>query len=650
MEDETVQVKHKPKKRKFLRKMQAKFLLVFCVIIIFIVILIVKLFSLAITDKYEKHALELRSYVSSEIKSKRGDITDRNGNIIATCELNYTLVFDPSVTTFMTDYIDPTIEALAQVYGLKRNDLREITDRNKNLDNKDKERYIVLKKGLSYEEKAAFNEYVKNLDKDTRNLVKGVWFEDNYKRVYPYGSLASHVVGFAVNGNEGNYGVEQYYNELLNGKNGRTYGYYDTELNIVETVNPPEDGYSVVTTIDINVQRILQNAVEGFLNEYGANNAAAIVMDANSGEILGMQSNYSYNLNSPRDLSSFYSEEALDAMEDKEKLDALYKVWRNFCLSDEYEPGSIYKPFTVSAALEEKIVSTKDRFLCDGFETFSGNNKIKCHKVRGHGDISLAQSIILSCNDALMQIAAKEGKTIFHSYQEDYGIGSITGIDLPGEAKGHIFSEAQLNETELATSSFGQGFTTTMIQMASSFCALVNGGTYYQPHVVRKIVNSQGATVQKIDPLVVNKITSEATSEYLREALYLTVTEGTGKKAQVDGYMIGGKTGTSQKLPRDAEKYLVSFLGFIEDGNRCYIIYVIVDECANEEMASRSDTAVTLFLDIADRCLPYLEVYPEGEIDYHVEIITEDELAVDETLLNDPENTDVSNILGEAGQ
>ncbi len=614
----------------------------------------VRLFYLASTDKYEKNALELRSYVSSEVQSKRGDILDRNGQVLATSELYYRLILDTSVVLYNEKSVDPTIDALVKVFAVDEADLREKINTNKEKESSDRNRYIILKTGLSFDDRNAFYDFVDgmSIDDDVKDYIKnkkGVWFEDEYKRVYPYGELASHIVGFTQYYDTGSYGVEQYYNDVLCGKSGRTYAYYDTELNIVETVNPPENGNNVVTTIDINVQRILQECVEGFLDEYGALNCAAIVMDANNGEVLGMQSNYSYNLNNPRDLSEFYREDEINAMSSEELSNELFKLWRNFCISDAYEPGSIYKPFTVAAGLEESIISVNDRFVCDGHEDFAGDIRIKCSNKRGHGEISLAQSIMLSCNDALMQIAAKEGGAVFNQYQQDYCIGSLTGIDLPGEAEGRIFSVSELNPTELATSSFGQGFTTTMIQMASSFCALINGGTYYEPHIVKRIQNTSGATIQKNEPLIVNKTTSESTSNFLKEALYLTVSDGTGKQANLEGYRIGGKTGTSQKLPRDAEKYIVSFLGFIESADKCYIIYVVVDECQNEEMAMSSNTAIGIFNDIADRCLPFLGVYPEGEINYHLNIIMDEDLLFDEDNPDyDPAEDEASpNVFGE---
>ena len=400
--------------------------------------------------------------------------------------------------------------------------------------------------------------------------------------------------------------------------------------NIQKTVKEAVDGNQIVSTIDINVQRAVQRHVEDFLDAVGAENVGVVMLDANSGEILAMQSNYSYNLNAPRDLSTVYSEEELAAMTDEQTVNALYSVWRNFCISDAYEPGSTFKPITVAAALEEMITNVDAEFVCDGREHFAGDITIRCSNSRGHGKISLVQSLMYSCNDALMQIAAAEGRDIFYDYQKHFLLGSKTGIDLPGETAGELISVDRLNQTELATSSFGQSFTVNMVQMASAFASLINGGTYYEPHVVMAIKNAEGATIEKIEPVVVTKTVSAETSAFIKEAMYLTVLEGTATKAQVSGYMLGGKTGTAQKYPREAGKNLVSFLGFVETEDRTIVIYVVVDEAHDEEMMSKSATASTLAAAILEEALPYLKMYPEGEIKYRVEMVQEDDLSVNE--------------------
>ena len=619
------------------RWMHANLKLVYGVVIFVFLILVGRLVYLSSADKYQKSALAQQNYVSSVIPYKRGNIVDRNGQILATSDLIYHLILDPKVLLQKEENVDPTIKALVEVYGLNETELRTI------LQEKATSSYVVLKKKLSYEEKEKLTQYKETLkaeaEKDKKKNkeekkgeIKGVWFEEEYQRSYPFQSVASHIIGFTVDGDVGTYGIEQWYNEELIGTNGRTYGYYDSSLNIQRTVKKAVDGNQIVSTIDVNVQRVVQNHVENFLNEIGAENVGVLMMDANNGEILAMQSNYSYNLNSPRDLSWIYPEDIVQAMTSQEKITILYDIWRNFCISDAYEPGSTFKPMTVAAALEEKIVTLSDEFLCDGREYF-GNTRsiqIKCSNSRGHGKISLAQSLMYSCNDALMQMAAEGGRDWFYYYQKHFLLGSKTGIDLPGETSGSLIPVNNLNVTELATSSFGQSFTVNMVQMASAFASLINGGTYYEPHVVKAIKNAEGATIQKIEPIEVSKTISIETSDFIRDAMYYTVLDGTAKQAQVEGYVVGGKTGTAQKYPREAKKNLVSFLGFVETEDRTVIIYVIVDEAHDEELMSKSSTASSLASRILEEALPYLKMYPEGEIKYKVEVIKNEDVTTNE--------------------
>ncbi len=620
----------KKKIKKLTRKMQGSLVFVYGILALLFFVLIFRLALLSGEDKYEKSALAQQSYISSVIPYQRGTILDRNGQILAASDLMYHLILDPKVLLSDEDNVDPTIAALVEAYGLNETELRSI------LEEKANSSYVVLKKQLSYEEKEFMTqceaawELKKEQDKTLKGDIKGVWFEEEYKRTYPYESVASHIIGFTVSGDVGTYGIEQFYNEELTGTNGRTYGYYDSSLNIQKTVKEAVDGNQIVSTIDINVQRVVQKHVEAFLNEIGAENVGVVMLDANNGEILAMQSNYSYDLNAPRDLSAFYAEEEQKAMSEEEKMNARYSIWRNFCISDAYEPGSTFKPMTVASALEEMIVDVDAEYVCDGKEYFPGDVSIKCSNSWGHGKISLAQSLMYSCNDALMQIAKEEGRDLFYAYQEHFLLGRKTGIDLPGETAGVLIPVDRLNHTELATSSFGQSFTVSMVQMASAFASLVNGGIYYEPHIVMAVKNADGATVEKMEPVVVTKTVSAETSAFIKESMYLTVTEGTAKQAQVEGYMMGGKTGTAQKFPREDEKFLVSFLGYVETKDRMIIMYVVIDEAHDEEKMSRAVTASELAAEILEEALPYLKMYPEGEINYRVGVIPKEDLTVNE--------------------
>ena len=635
----------KPKKKtvkKFKYWMQTSLVWVFGAVFFAFLVLMVRLAFLSGQDKYEKSALAQQSYVSSVIPYKRGSILDRNGNVLAASDLIYHLILDPKVLLSKEENVVPTIEALVSVYGFNETELRSIL-----VEKKDSS-YVVLRRQMSYADKELMTQYEeewkkkKEQDKELKGDIKGIWFEEEYKRSYPYQSVASHIIGFTVSGDVGTYGIEQQYNEELTGINGRTYGYYDAALNIQKTVKEAVNGNQIVSTIDVNVQSVIQRHVENFLNSVGAENVGVVMLDANTGEVLGMQSNYSYDLNAPRNISAIYSEDELALMSEEQKVNAMYNIWRNFCISDAYEPGSTFKPITVATALEEMIVDTDAEYICDGKEFFGEEIVIKCSNSRGHGKLSLAQTLMFSCNDAMMQIAAAEGRDIFHMYQKHFLMGAKTGIDLPGETTGELIELGTLNQTELATSSFGQSFTVNMMQVASAFASLINGGTYYEPHVVMAIKNSAGATIEKINPVVVTKTVSADTSAFIKEAMYLTVKEGTANKAQMDGYLLGGKTGTAQKYPREDGKNLVSFVGFVESENRTIVIYVVVDEAHDPEKMSKSATASTMASAILEEALPYLKIYPEGEIKYRVEMIQEDDLEINEVDNPDylPENNE----------
>ena len=623
----------KPKKKKIKKMkswMQTCLVVVFGIFTAVFLILMARLAFLSGEDKYEKSALAQQSYVSSVIPYKRGSILDRNGNVLAASDLIYHLILDPKVLLSDKDNVDPTVQALVEVYGFEETELRSI------LVEKENSSYVVLKRQMSYAEKEQMSRYEeewakkKEQDKELKGEIKGVWFEEEYKRSYPYGSVASHIIGFTVSGDIGTYGIEQQYNEELTGINGRTYGYYDSSLNIQKTVKEAVNGNQIVSTIDVNVQRVVQRQVEEFLDSVGAENVGVVMMDADNGEVLAMQSNYSYDLNNPRDLSNSYLDTELETMTDEEIVNAMYDVWRNFCISDAYEPGSTFKPITVAAALEEMITDVEAEYICDGKEYFGEDIAIRCSNSWGHGKLSLAQTLMYSCNDALMQIAAAEGRNIFYDYQKHFLMGTKTGIDLPGETTGELIAINNLNQTELATSSFGQSFTVNMMQMVSAFASLINGGTYYEPHVVMAIKNAEGATIEKFAPTIVTKTVSADTSAFIKEAMYLTVQSGTATKAQVPGYVMGGKTGTAQKYPREAGKNLVSFLGFVETEEKTVVIYVVVDEAHDEEKMSRSSTASTLAASILEEALPYLKMYPEGEINYRIELIQDEDLLTSE--------------------
>ena len=613
---------NKTKKRALTGYMKEKLAVTFIVITLALIGLVVVLYNMIEENEYEYTQVVLNqhsSYDSRTIPYRRGDIVDRNGTYLATSEKVYNLIIDPNQINKDADkYLDATVEALNQVFGYDRTELYSLIEENKESYYVKYARQLPVEEKEEYEAKAAeMNK--KFSDEGSNKRVKGVWFEDEYKRFYPYDSLACNVVGFAFdNGKQGSGGIEQYYNEQLIGTNGREYGYLDSESNMEKVIKSPENGNTIVSTIDVNIQKIVDKYIDEWMNGIGSETAAVLVMNPNNGEILAMSSNRRYDLNNPRDLSSMYTEAEIAAMSEKEQAEAWNQMWRNFVVSDSYEPGSPAKPLTVAACLEEGVIGQNETFLCDGGQQVGGYN-IRCVSRLGHGIITTEQSLMKSCNDTMMQISARLGIEKFAEYQKIFGFGQKTGIDLPGEAdtSGLIHGADTMSPTDLACYSFGQNYNCTMVQMAAALSSVINGGSYYEPHVVKQILNEQGAVVEKVEPNLVRETVSQATSDFLIEAMFQTVDseEGTGKAGRVAGYKVGGKTGTAQKLPRSAKNYLVSFAGFAPADDPQVLVYVVIDtpHLPGEEQA-HSTFATEVFRKILGDILPYMNVFPDTEV------------------------------------
>ena len=613
---------------KFSKKMQKKLVVLFVIIALLLLGLIVRLMYIEHTSgkKYEKKVLSQQKYDSTVIPYQRGNITDCKGTILATSVDVYNVILDCKVLNSDSADIDPTIDALITCFPqLNETDLRNlITD-------KPKSQYNVLAKKLSYEEIQAFEDMQaaekeasdkKSGDAEKKGKINGVWFEKEYQREYPYGSLASAVVGFTTSGNLGMNGVENSYNSVLNGTNGREYGYLNSDSNFEKTVIDAQNGNDVTLTIDANIQKIVEDKIAAFEEEYrdaaregaGSKHVGVIVMNPQNAEVLAMANYPNYDSSNPRDLSAYYTQEEIDAMDDDAELDALNQLWSNFCITYTYEPGSTVKPFTVACGLDTGTLDPNRTFICDGYQTISGHD-IHCVNTNGHGLETVEDALKNSCNDALMQMSYDIGPENFSKYQQIFGFGTKTNIDLPGEARTDslIYTEDQLSTINLATNSFGQNFNVTMIQVASAFCSIINGGNYYQPHVVKKITDENGNVIQEDNGTLLKKTVSSSTSELLKQYLYATVSDGTGKYAKVPGYSMGGKTGTAQKLPRGQGNYLVSFIGFAPVDNPQLLVYVVVDE-PNAEEEFHSTFAQEIAKGIFEETLPYLNIYPDEDI------------------------------------
>ena len=632
--------------------MQEKLAITVLVITLALFALVMVLYNMMTKKKedYNQIVLSQQQYDSRVIPFKRGDVLDRNGTYLATSEKVYNLILDPKqIMSDPDSYLEPTVNALTECFGYDRTEITNLIQ-----EKKDKQ-YVRYAKQLTFDDKDKYEKYLKEKTdefkkaKKVKTAIKGIWFEDEYKRVYPYNTLASKLVGFANgDGMAGTGGIEQFYNTTLMGVNGREYGYLNDDSNLERVIKPASNGNTVVSTVDVNVQKIVEKYIAEWEAQTGSKRVGVVVMDPNNGEVLAMADNKTFDLNNPRELRPEFTTDVLRQLGIKEAMDdykrknkdaqpltpetvsqhysdeqiislgtqvAWNQTWRNFCISDGYEPGSTEKIFTVSAALEEGAITGKETYECNKFLEVGGH-KINCVSRYGHGLITVEEGLMKSCNVVMMRIAQQMGKEKFYKYQQIFGFGSKTGIDLPGEAdnKTVMYTADTAGPTDLATNSFGQNFNCTMIQMAAAYCSVINGGSYYEPHVVKQILNEQGSVVKKVDPVLVRETVSESTTKFINEALFKTVNAegGTGGAARIAGYKVAGKTGTAEKIPRDKTNYVVSFCGYAPSDNPQVLVYVVVDEPHVEDQP-HSTYASQIFQKIMTEILPYLNVFPDTD-------------------------------------
>ena len=627
------------KERRFTRKMQIKLLAVFAFVLLGLIVVLLRIVYINVHsgNRYAKQVLSQENYDSRTLYSRRGEIQDTNGRLLAYSEKVYNLVLDCKAVNEEIggekQYVEPTIEALTAVFDLDAGELRDRITNEKTCDSQ----YQVLLENVTEDQKEEYEEYVsldetRELSKEQRQRLQkvvGVWFEEEFVRRYPMNSLASSVIGFSNDIGDGITGIESYYDSQLKGTNGRVFGYLNENQEYEKKTIAPENGYTLQTTLDVNIQEIVEKYIAEFDDTYGedhddgtskhgAKNLGVIVMDPNTGGILAMATNSGYDLNNPQDMSAWYTESEVKSMTEEEYVEALNSMWSNFCVSDAIEPGSTFKPITVASALDCGAVTGNDYFYCDGGEQVT-DTYIRCDAwPNAHLDESLGDVLKNSCNDGLMQIGFAMTIPNFIKYQSLFNFGKTTGIDLPNESAGSVYTRETMNEVELSTCTFGQGLTCTMVQEITAFSAVVNGGYYYQPHVVDKILNENGKVIKNSSSLLLKQTVSSDVSDTLREYLEVAVQEGTGKHAQVPGYRIGGKTGTAEKIDpetgrRADGKYLVSFIGAAPINDPEVVIYVIVDE-PNVANQANSTFAQELYQKIAMEVLPYMGIYPTEEV------------------------------------
>ena len=629
------------KVKKFSIKMQKKLVVLFILLLLMFIGLTVRLVWITRENEteYQKQVLSQQQYTSTTIPYRRGNILDVKGTRLATSEKVYNLVIDAKVMNYKSQYLEPTLKALGENFDLDMGEVREHVTKNKS-----SSWYVPLRQ-LTYEEISGFQE-AQSADSN----IQGVWFEEEYRRIYPYSSLAADVIGFSGRDNVGKYGLEEYYNDILNGINGREYGYLNDDLTLERNVKSAVDGYDLHITIDANLQMMVEKYLKQFNDEQkdsftsgnGAENVGCVMMNVNTGEVLAMASSPTYDLNDVRNTDSLLgtrlleevtnaagykeirktdtiiTQEVLDTLSEDQLYVNLNYLWQNYCITGTYEPGSTAKPFTVAAALEDGAIAPDLNLECNGVMEI-GDYDIKCHN-GPEGWLTLEQAVANSCNVSMMKIAQALGKDEFCEFQQIFNIGLKTNIDLAGEARtaSLVYVADNMGPTDLATNSFGQNFNVTMIEMIAGFCSLINGGYYYEPHVVNKITNVNGATVQNIEPRVLKQTISESTSELIRQYCKAVVEYGTGKTARPAGYMIGGKTGTAETIDPNTHKrseteHVVSFIGYAPADDPQVAIYVVVDR-PNTDKQGNARFATKIVRNILTEALPYLNIFMTEEV------------------------------------
>lgn len=561
------------------------------VVIVAAALLTVRLSYLMIVKSadYAKRAEELHERERA-IKAERGIIYDRNGVVLADNKPVSTI----SVIHSQIKEPEKVIKQLSETLGLSEAYVKKRVDKNSSIER--------IKSNVDKAVADTIREY--NLD--------GVMVDEDYKRYYPYGDLASKVIGFTGSDNQGIIGLEVEYDNYLKGSDGTILTL--TTANGVEIENAAEDriepvaGKDLVTSIDVNIQKYAEQAAMKVLEAKNANNVKMILMNPQNGEIYACVNVPEFNLNDPYTLT----DSALNGLDqatltDKQKNDLLNNMWRNASISDTYEPGSTFKVVTATAALEEKVVKLTDRFYCPGYKIVE-DRRIRCHKVGGHGSEDFIDGIKNSCNPVFMEIGARVGVTNMYKYFSKLGLMKKTGVDLPGEATSIMHKPANVGAVELATMSFGQSFQITPLQLLVAASAIVNGGNIVTPHFGVEIKNKDGSVAKTLKYNKTDGAVTKETSDLMRQLLETVVSQGTGNRAYLAGYHIGGKTATSEKLPRSSNKYISSFLGFAPADNPQIIGIVLIDE--PEGIYYGGTIAAPVMAEVYEDALPYLGIQP----------------------------------------
>lgn len=567
-----------------------KILIIFLCALIMLVGLIGRLAYLMIfeAEYYQERAEQLHERERS-IKAARGEIVDRNGVVLATNKTVCTISVIHSQLSDPEKVIQVLTKELAMDEAAVRKKVEKVSSREQ------------IKSNVAKEVGDRIREY--ELD--------GVKVDEDYKRYYPFDELASKVLGFTGSDNQGIIGLEVKYEEYLKGQNGTILTTTDArgiELEgIAEERLEPVAGNTLQLSLDYNIQKYAQQAAEKVMQEKDADKVSLLVMNPQNGELLAMVNVPEFNLNEPFSLETMKLEE--EPADDEEKQDLLNQMWRNACINDTYEPGSTFKTFTTAACLEAGVLNLNDGFYCPGYRMVE-DRRIRCHKVGGHGSETFVEGIQNSCNPVFIDIGLRLGVERFYEYFERFGLMDKTGVDLPGEAGTIMHKKSNVKSVELATMSFGQSFQITPIQLATSVSSYVNGGKRVTPHLGMQVINTEGKVVKEFS-YKEEQVLSQQTSKTMQELLESVVSEGTGKNAFIEGYEIGGKTATSQTLPRSANKYISSFVGFAPADHPQVLALVVIHN--PKGIYYGGTIAAPVIKTVFENILPYLGIEKTDE-------------------------------------
>lgn len=568
-------------------------ILIIIVVILITAILLTGRLTYLIIFKSEEYAARAKALHERErpIKAERGSIYDINGVEIATNKPVCTI----SVIHNQITEPERVIKVLSEELGLSEEYVRKRVEKVSSIER--------IKSNVNKETADRIREY----------KLDGVMVDEDYKRYYPYGSLASKVIGFTGSDNQGVIGLEVKYEEYLKGINGTILTLttaYGVEIeNAAEDRITPQPGNDLYLTLDVNIQKYAEQAAYKVMEAKGADNVKLIVMNPNNGEIYAMVNAPEFDLNNPYNLINEIAQDYVGETLSSEKLNELLNgMWRNACISDTYEPGSAFKIVTTTAALEEKVLSLDDRFFCPGYKRVE-DRIIRCHKAGGHGSQSFVEGIMNSCNPVFMEVGARVGVKKTYEYYKKLGLFNKTGVDIPGEANSIMHDIEDIGAVELATMSFGQSFQITPLQLLTAASAIINGGTLVTPHFGREIRSRDGRLIKTLTYETKENVISKETSETMKQLLEAVVSGGTGKRAYLPGFRVGGKTATSEKLPRRSGKYISSFIGFAPADDPQVIALVLIDEPVG--IYYGGTVAAPVIADLFNNILPYMGIEPE---------------------------------------